>query len=45
MKDSFPLKTAGYGMGVERFLLWVLGHDDIRDLQILPRFNGQSVVP
>lgn len=45
MKDSFPLKTSGYGLGVERFLLWVLGHDDIRDLQILPRFNGQAVVP
>lgn len=40
MKMRRPLKTSGFGMGVERFLLWILQHDDIRDLQILPRFNG-----
>ncbi len=45
MKTLHPMKTAGFGMGVERFLLWVLNHDDIRDLQILPRFNGISIVP
>jgi len=45
MKASKPLKTSGFGMGIERFLLWVLGHDDIRDLQLLPRFNGQAIVP
>ena len=45
MKRLHPMKTAGFGMGVERFLLWVLNHDDIRDLQILPRFNGIAIVP
>lgn len=45
MKDSHPMQTAGYGLGVERFLLWILGHDDIRDLQILTRFNGQANIP
>lgn len=45
MKSAYPMQTSGFGMGVERFLQWVLGHQDIRDLQILPRFNGVSIVP
>lgn len=40
MKENKPLHTSGFGMGVERFFMWILKHDDIRDLQILPRFNG-----
>jgi asparaginyl-tRNA synthetase len=40
LKDEIPLQTSGFGLGVERFFLWVLKHDDIRDIQILPRFNG-----
>jgi asparaginyl-tRNA synthetase len=45
MKKRYPINTAGFGMGMERFLLWVLKHDDIRDCQILPRFNGQKIEP
>lgn len=45
MKERYPLKTAGFGMGVERFILWLLNHDDIRDCQIVPRFNGVNVLP
>jgi asparaginyl-tRNA synthetase len=45
MKSRHPRRTAGFGMGVERFLAWVLRHDDIRDLQVLPRFNGVATVP
>jgi len=40
MKDKYPMQTSGFGMGIERFILWLLKHDDIRDCQILPRFNG-----
>jgi len=40
MKEKYPLQTSGFGMGVERFFLWLLKHDDIRDCQLLPRFNG-----
>jgi len=40
LKDEVPLQTSGFGLGVERFFLWVLRHNDIRDMQILPRFNG-----
>ena len=42
MKSLVPMQTSGFGMGVERFLLWLLQHDDIRDMQLLPRFNGQK---
>lgn len=45
IKESYPLTTAGFGMGTERFILWLLKHDDIRDCQILPRFNGEIFIP
>ncbi|PEJ68550.1 asparagine synthetase A [Bacillus wiedmannii] len=45
MKDNYPLKTAGFGMGVERFLLWLTQQNDIRDFQVIPRFNGMIIHP
>ncbi|MFD7548347.1 amino acid--tRNA ligase-related protein [Streptomyces sp. NPDC059816] len=40
MKEDYPLETAGFGLGLERFLLWVMQHDDIRDLHVMPRIAG-----
>lgn len=45
MKEIYPLKTSGFGMGIERFILWLTKQDDIRDCQILPRFKGKNIVP
>ncbi|MEV7982009.1 asparagine synthetase A [Streptomyces sp. NPDC086519] len=45
MKSRFPMRTAGFGMGVERFLMWLLGQQDIRDLELLPRVNGSTILP
>lgn len=45
LKAERPMPTSGFGMGVERFLAWVLRHDDVRDLQVLPRVNGVACVP
>ena len=45
MKREFPMKTSGFGMGIERYLLWVLKHNDIRDCQIVPRFNAENIIP
>ena len=45
MKNQYPMKTSGFGLGVERFILWLFNHDDIRDCQILMRFNGMDIVP
>ncbi|MFD9357953.1 asparagine synthetase A [Streptomyces sp. NPDC060031] len=41
MRESHPLRTAGFGLGTERLLLWVLQHGDIRDLHVMPRLRGQ----
>lgn len=40
MREQRPLHTSGFGMGTERFLMWLLKTNDIRDYQLLPRFNG-----
>lgn len=45
MKEHYPLKTSGFGMGTERFILWLLQKNDIRDCQLLPRFNGSIFIP
>ncbi|MEV7185423.1 asparagine synthetase A [Kitasatospora sp. NPDC093102] len=45
MNARHPMRTSGFGLGVERFLLWATQHDDIRDLALLLRFNGQDILP
>lgn len=45
MKDEHPLHTSGFGLGIERWLMWLLGCQDIRDLQLVPRLNGVSLQP
>jgi aspartyl/asparaginyl-tRNA synthetase len=45
MKKEKPLPTAGFGMGTERFFMWILKCDDIRNMQICPRFNGYNIIP
>ncbi|MFE9023552.1 asparagine synthetase A [Streptomyces sp. NPDC007808] len=45
MRDTVPLRTTGFGIGLERFFMWLLDHDDIRDMQLLPRAHGADIVP
>lgn len=45
MKEEFPMTTSGFGMGVERFLLWVLKHDDIRDIPLVSRVDEDATWP
>lgn len=45
LKKYYPLKTAGFGMGTERFLLWLLKKEDIRDCQLIPRSNKNIFIP
>lgn len=45
LKKIKPLNTSGFGMGTERFFMWVLKCDDIRNMQICPRFNGKNILP
>ena len=45
MKQEVPMQTAGFGMGIERFLLFILGKEDIREMQVFRRFNdGKDVI-
>lgn len=36
MRKFAPMQTSGWGCGIERFLMWVIQHDDIRDIQCIP---------
>ena len=45
MKEMVPLQTSGFGMGVERYLAWLLGDYDIRNFVIFPRNRNQEGEP
>jgi asparaginyl-tRNA synthetase len=45
MRELRPMRTSGFGLGVERFFLWLLRHDDIRDMPMLHRVNGRQINP
>lgn len=45
MRDMKPMRTTGWGIGTERLLAWLLNHDDIRDLAIIPRLKGMVFAP
>lgn len=45
MKDETPIQTSGFGIGLERFLLWVLDHDDIRDIPLIVRLKEMTSTP
>lgn len=42
-KGGRALKTAGWGMRIERFMMWLLKHDDIRDIpMIIPALENEA---
>lgn len=43
LKKKYPMQTAGFGMGIERFLMWVLKSTDIRNMEICLRHNGEDI--
>jgi asparaginyl-tRNA synthetase len=45
MREVSGVQTSGMGLGIERFLMWALQHDDIRDLTLLYRENGVDILP
>lgn len=45
MRQVKPLLTSGWGMGTERYVCWLLQHDDIRDIHIIPRMKGMKYMP
>ncbi|KAJ3600516.1 hypothetical protein NHX12_031497 [Muraenolepis orangiensis] len=45
MRQVMPLLTSGWGMGTERYLCWLLQHDDVRDIHIIPRMKSKKFMP
>src|SRR5262249_52420366 len=45
LRSRYPMRTSGFGLGTERYVAWLLNHGDVRDCQLLPRFNGRPDVP
>ncbi len=45
MRQVIPLLTSGWGMGTERYLCWLLQHNDVRDMQIIPRLKAKKFLP
>lgn len=45
MKKEQPLQTSGFGIGIERLILFITGLEDIRDAQIIPRLTDMEVLP
>lgn len=41
LKQIYPLQTSGFGMGVERYLMWFLGINDIRNVELFMRNKSQ----
>lgn len=45
MHEDHPLQTSGFGLGIERYILWLLQHDDIRDCTLLLRDHNKVIFP
>lgn len=45
MKDHKPMITSGFGLGIERFFMWLTGSCDIRDFEIFVRRYGTNIEP
>ncbi|HER4475247.1 TPA: amino acid--tRNA ligase-related protein, partial [Streptococcus pyogenes] len=45
MKKTRPMKSSGFGLGVERLIAWILKCDDVRKVQLISRENGIDYLP
>ncbi|MDD2324482.1 MAG: asparaginase [Alphaproteobacteria bacterium] len=45
MRDLCPMQTSGFGLGIERFLLWATQTNDIRNCSLLYRDHNQIFYP
>lgn len=45
MRDINSVQTSGFGLGMERFMLWILKHDDVRDCALLIRDHSRVIFP
>lgn len=45
MKQQKPMLTSGMGMGLERYLMWVTGSSDIRNIPLISRLQRKINTP
>ena len=45
MRRLKPMKTVGWGLGIERYLCWIMQHMDVRDIQVILRLKGEHFWP
>ena len=45
LKELAPMQTSGFGLGVERFVQWISGAEDIRDCSLWLRDHRRSLDP
>ncbi|WNV85795.1 amino acid--tRNA ligase-related protein [Umezawaea sp. Da 62-37] len=45
LKSAYPLRTSGFGLGVERLVMWLMACPDIRRTQLVERYNGVLTTP
>ena len=45
MRRLKPMKTVGWGMGIERYLCWIMQYMDVRDIQVILRLKGLDSKP
>ncbi|TAQ84193.1 hypothetical protein B7494_g7493 [Chlorociboria aeruginascens] len=45
IREYKEMQTVGWGMGMERFMLRLLGHDDVRDIALIPRLKTGRFLP
>ncbi|WP_146379679.1 asparagine synthetase A [Mesomycoplasma hyopneumoniae] len=45
MKEKTPMITSGFGLGMERLTLFLIGKNDIREVQLIPRETDKEILP
>jgi hypothetical protein len=45
IREAQSVQTSGWGMGSERYLCWLLQHNDVRDLALIPRLVDDNFLP
>jgi aspartyl/asparaginyl-tRNA synthetase len=45
IRNFREVPSVGWGMGMERFMLWLLKHNDVRDIAIILRLKTGKYLP
>ncbi len=45
MKKEKPMQNSGFGVGIERLILFLINEDDIRNVVVLPKDTNENIEP